>query len=191
MIGREPELLAEARALMPRVIPGNLDVLIVHEIGKEISGAGLDPNITGRSGSPYFKRENSLKLQRIVVLNLSKATGGNAMGIGLADVTTDKVVKAMNPRNDLDQLHHLRRHGLGETPDPHAHGPRSDPAGAQDLRPGKSPAEPHRLDPKHAGPRAHLGLGAPPSRKSKGHPQMEIEGDPAPMPFDEQGNLLY
>ena len=97
MIGREKSLLAEARALMPRVIPGNLDVIIVHEIGKEISGAGLDPNITGRSGSLYFKRENSLKVQRIVVLNLSKATKGNATGIGLADVTTDRAVKAMNP----------------------------------------------------------------------------------------------
>ena len=96
MIVREKELLVEARALTPRVIPGNLDLLIVHEIGKEISGSGMDPNITGRSSSPYFKRENSLKVQRIVVLNLSKATGGSAMGIGLADFTTDKVVQSMS-----------------------------------------------------------------------------------------------
>ncbi|RXL61820.1 hypothetical protein EO238_33315, partial [Citrobacter sp. AAK_AS5] len=56
----------------------------------------MDPNITGRSSSPFFKRENSLTVQRIVVLNLSKASGGSAMGIGMADFTTDRAVKAMN-----------------------------------------------------------------------------------------------
>lgn len=44
---REPELLAYAKSLMPRIPFDNLDVLLVSEIGKDISGAGMDPNVTG------------------------------------------------------------------------------------------------------------------------------------------------
>ncbi len=94
LIEREKALLVEAKSLMPKIIPDNLDLLIVHELGKEISGSGMDPNITGRSSSPFFKKPDALKVQRIVVLNLTAATKGNACGIGMADITTKKVVDA-------------------------------------------------------------------------------------------------
>jgi hypothetical protein len=94
LVEREKALLAEAKSLMPKIIPDHLDLLIVHELGKEISGSGMDPNITGRSSSPFFKKPDALKVQRIVVLNLTAATKGNACGIGMADVTTKKVVDA-------------------------------------------------------------------------------------------------
>ncbi len=96
MIPREPALLVEAKGLMPKIILDSLDVLIVHEIGKEISGSGMDPNITGRASSPFFTMPNPPKIQKLVVLNLSAATKGNATGIGLADVTTDKLVDSIN-----------------------------------------------------------------------------------------------
>ena len=96
LIAREKVLLVEAKSLMPQIIPDNLDLLIVHELGKEISGSGMDPNITGRSSSPFFKKPDALKVQRIVVLNLTAATKGNACGIGMADLTTKKVVDAMD-----------------------------------------------------------------------------------------------
>ncbi len=190
MIGREKSLLAEARALMPRVIPGCLDVLIVHEIGKEISGAGLDPNITGRSGSPYFKRENSLKLQRIVVLNLSKATRGNATGIGLADVTTDKVVKAMNP--ETTWINCITSGVMASAKLP-IHMPTDREAIVLAL---KTCARVNHPQSRIVWIRNTLALeriwaSEPLLPEIEGHPQLEIEGDPAPMPFDEQGNLLY
>lgn len=94
LIEREKTLLVEAKSLMPKIIPDNLDLLVVHELGKEISGSGMDPNITGRSSSPFFKKPDALKVQRIVVLNLTVATKGNACGIGMADITTKKVVEA-------------------------------------------------------------------------------------------------
>ena len=189
MIIWEKELLVEARALMPRVIPGNLDVLIVHEIGKEISGSGMDSNITGRSSSPYFKRENSLKVQRIVILNLSKATGGSAMGIGLADFTTDKVVQSMSLDTTWINCITAGVTASGKIP-PRAHGSCGYPAGPQDLRPIEASAEPHRVDSKHAFPRADLGV-EPLLPEIEGHPHLEIAGEAVPMPFDEQGNLLY
>ncbi|MGH2330832.1 DUF362 domain-containing protein [Thermoanaerobacter mathranii] len=86
----EPELLNKARSLMPKILIDNLDVLIVDELGKDISGDGMDPNITGRFASEYVKGE--LKVNRIVVLRLTDKTEGNANGIGMADVTTLRVL---------------------------------------------------------------------------------------------------
>jgi hypothetical protein len=85
----EPKLLLEAKALMPRIMFDPIDVLVVDEIGKNISGDGMDPNITGRYPTPYASGGPEIK--RIAVLGLTKETHGNANGIGLADVTTRKV----------------------------------------------------------------------------------------------------
>jgi hypothetical protein len=82
----ERQLLGEARRLMPRILFGPLDLLVVDEIGKEISGLGMDPNITGRF--PGGLVPTDVHIERIVVLRLSQATDGNSAGIGLADVTT-------------------------------------------------------------------------------------------------------
>lgn len=95
IIEREPELLQEAKAYMPRLVPRTFDVLVIEQIGKEISGAGMDPNIVGRRGvnSPGFDAPN---FQKTVVLDLTDKTNGNAMGIGLADVTTRDLVNKIN-----------------------------------------------------------------------------------------------
>jgi hypothetical protein len=85
----EPELLIKAKALMPRIMFSPIDVLVVDEIGKDISGDGMDPNITGRYATPYAT--GGPEVTRIVVLSLSEKTQGNANGIGLADITTNKV----------------------------------------------------------------------------------------------------
>lgn len=95
IVAREKELLKEAKASMPRIIPREIDVLIVNEIGKDISGSGMDPNITGRTGSglPGFEGPN---IQKIFVTDLTEKTHGNACGIGLADVTTRRVVQKID-----------------------------------------------------------------------------------------------
>lgn len=87
----EPKLLKTAKSLMPQILLNNPDILIVDELGKDISGDGMDPNITGRFASDYVK--NDFKVNRIVVLGLTKATDGNANGIGVADITTSRVLK--------------------------------------------------------------------------------------------------
>jgi hypothetical protein len=190
MIGREPELLKEARALMPRIIPGNLDVLVVHEIGKEISGSGMDPNITGRSSSPFFRRENALKVQRIVVLNLSKASGGSAMGIGLADFTTERLVKSMNVDTTWINCITAGVTASGKIP---IHMPTDREAILLAL---KTCARVNHPQSRIAWIRntlalEHIRVSDPLLQEIEGHPQLEIEGDPAPMPFDDEGNLLY
>lgn len=101
MVAAEERLLEKARTLMPRLPLDEIDLLIVDEIGKEISGAGLDPNITGRDSAGYsqsllVKSKWPTTVHRIFVRDLSAATNGNGFGIGLADFTTTRAVKALD-----------------------------------------------------------------------------------------------
>jgi hypothetical protein len=88
---REPELLVRAKELMPSLPADPLDILLVERIGKEISGSGMDPNVTGRWFGLNWVRQETPKILRIVVLDLTDGTEGNAAGIGLADFTTARV----------------------------------------------------------------------------------------------------
>jgi hypothetical protein len=88
----EPELLALARANMPYLPIEDLDVLVVDEIGKDISGTGLDTNIIGRLRIAGQPEPDSPRIKQIIVRDLSAAGGGSAYGIGLADVTTRRLV---------------------------------------------------------------------------------------------------
>lgn len=90
----EPKLLLEAKALMPKILFDPLDVLVVDEIGKDISGDGMDPNITGRFATPYAS--GGVNAARTVVLRLTEKTHGNANGIGLADITTRQVFEEID-----------------------------------------------------------------------------------------------
>ncbi|CAH0279231.1 MULTISPECIES: lactate racemase domain-containing protein [Peribacillus] len=86
----EPGLLLEAKSLMPKIHFDSIDVLIVNELGKDISGDGMDPNITGNFATPYATGGPEVK--RTVVLGLTEKTHGNANGIGMADMTTKAVM---------------------------------------------------------------------------------------------------
>ena len=92
----EPKLLSEAKSLIAKIPFKAIDLLIVQEIGKNISGDGMDPNVTGRFSSELKPDPSVPKITRIVVLDLSKKTRGNAVGIGYADLTTKKLVKKID-----------------------------------------------------------------------------------------------
>ena len=72
------------------------DVLIVDEIGKEISGAGYDPNILGRSSMLKARRLHVPKFKRMILLDVTKKSHGNAIGIGQFDFVTKNVVDSMD-----------------------------------------------------------------------------------------------
>lgn len=94
----EPGLLERARQLMGRIPFPELDVLVVGEIGKNYSGAGMDPNVIGRlyiEAAPELETNNP-KIIRIVALDVSPESHGNATGIGLADLTTTRTIKAID-----------------------------------------------------------------------------------------------
>ena len=85
----EPELLKEAFSYMPRILTDECDVLIVDQIGKNFSGDGMDPNITGTFCTEYAT--GGIRSQRVVVLDLSPETHGNGIGLGYASATTKRV----------------------------------------------------------------------------------------------------
>ena len=95
LIEREMELLEIAKKRMGRLLFSDIDVLVIDQMGKEISGAGFDPNITGRNnrGVEGF---GDPRVQKIVVLSLSKKTKGNANGMGLADVITRRLFEEID-----------------------------------------------------------------------------------------------
>jgi hypothetical protein len=96
ILAREAELLQIAYANMPRLCFEHIDVLIVDEIGKNISGAGMDPNIMGRTAKGILAGYSGPSITRIVVAGLTEASGGNAIGIGQADFTTQHVADHFN-----------------------------------------------------------------------------------------------
>ncbi|TDF97078.1 lactate racemase domain-containing protein [Paenibacillus piri] len=87
----EPGLLVKAKAAMPKFLLDEIDVLVLEEIGKNISGSGMDPNIVGRTGSGLTEGFQAPPIQKMVVRDLTEKTHGNAAGIGIADIITTKV----------------------------------------------------------------------------------------------------
>lgn len=94
ILTREPELLQLAFRNMPSLLVKACDVLVVDEIGKNYSGTGVDPNITGTFSTPYAS--GGIAVQRTAFLNLSEASHGNALGTGLASVITAKIFDEMD-----------------------------------------------------------------------------------------------
>lgn len=86
----EPKLLVRSKERLGCIYFDDIDVLVVDRIGKDISGDGMDPNITGRFAVPYIQGDR--KIQHIAVLDLTEETHGNCNGLGLADVTTKRLV---------------------------------------------------------------------------------------------------
>ncbi|MEW6720820.1 MAG: hypothetical protein AB1346_10265, partial [Thermodesulfobacteriota bacterium] len=83
---REPELLEEAWRLYPRIYFDRLDVLIIDEIGKDISGTGFDTNVVGRYHTPYVS--GGPAITKVAVLDITDRSHGNANGLGILDFTT-------------------------------------------------------------------------------------------------------
>ncbi len=94
ILTRESELLQLAFRNMPSLLVKSCDVLVVDEIGKNYSGTGVDPNITGTFSTPYAS--GGIAVQRTAFLNLSEASHGNALGTGLASVITAKIFDEMD-----------------------------------------------------------------------------------------------
>ena len=101
LIAAEERLQAEARALMPGLPFDEMDLLIVDRLGKNVSGAGMDPNVTGRHVHGYSSalRDHRTKpiIHRLLVLELTPESHGNAIGIGMADFATERLVRSIDP----------------------------------------------------------------------------------------------
>ena len=96
IIAREKELVKLCVEKMPYIQVKKADIIIVEEIGKDISGAGFDPNILGRSTVRSKYLLPIPEFQKLVLLDVTEASHGNAIGVGLFDVITEKVFSKMD-----------------------------------------------------------------------------------------------
>jgi hypothetical protein len=93
---KETELLLLAKKMMAQLPFNEIDLLIVDEMGKDISGVGIDPNVTGRNRDILAGFPHPAHIKRLFVRDLTEKSKGNATGIGLADITTKRLVDKIN-----------------------------------------------------------------------------------------------
>ena len=91
----ERALLIKAKANMPRILLNPMDVLIVDQLGKEFSGGGMDPYVTGRAPTPYIAQSGA-HASRVVVLDATDNSHGNTCGMGMAEITTRRLFNKIN-----------------------------------------------------------------------------------------------
>jgi hypothetical protein len=89
IVTEEPKLLREAFKNMPELIVGECDVLVVDEIGKNYSGSGVDPNITGTFSNKYVS--GGIKVQKTCMLDITEESHGNGLGTGLSNAITKRL----------------------------------------------------------------------------------------------------
>jgi len=185
----EPKLLLRAKEYMARLPFDELDLLVVDRIGKEISGAGLDPNVIGRKrilGEPEFEKP---RIERILLRGLSEDSHGNGIGTGLADLitrrlyeridwevtNTNSLVSGFTQRSAVPVVAENDRKGLDTA--------------LFLLR--RKPARDVRMvriqDTLHL---ERLLISDSLLSEAREHPRLEILGEPEELRFDGEGNLL-
>ena len=111
---REPELLLRAKALLPVIPFKNVDLLVVDELGKNITGTGMDCNIIQRFTSEHMIAKPFIK--RLVVLDITPESDGNACGFGLSDISTRRAFEKMDMRKTYPNLLTSRTVNGGKIP---------------------------------------------------------------------------
>ena len=97
LFAQEPALLEQAKSIMGRLPFAELDLLVIGEIGKNFSGAGIDPNVVGRLLIEGQPETYDPKITRICALDLSPESHGNGTGVGIADLTTERLLAQIDP----------------------------------------------------------------------------------------------
>jgi hypothetical protein len=188
---REPPLLEEAKNLLGRLPFKALDVLIIGECGKNYSGAGMDPNVVGRmliEASPEVET-NDPKITRIGVLDVSPESHGNATGIGIADLTTNRALTGID--QGAFRMNNLTARSLWRSKLPIAFETDReviesclDTCWQPDIPNARFALIPNTLE--------VVDVWISPSlvAEAKAVPHLEFVGSPQPLPFDARGNIL-
>jgi hypothetical protein len=189
LLTAEPKLLEEAKTIMGRLPFEQLDLLVIGEVGKNYSGAGIDPNVVGRLLMECQTEVDAPPhITRICALDLSPESHGNGTGIGIADLTTDRLLAAIDPvpfrMNNLTACF-LWRSKL----------PLAFPTDRECIATGVSTCWqpnfealrmaliPNTLE------LADLWVSSPLLEEAKKRPHLEVAGDLRPLPFVASGNL--
>ncbi|MBW1698017.1 MAG: DUF2088 domain-containing protein [Deltaproteobacteria bacterium] len=184
---REPELLALSKELMPKLLFDTIDVLIIDEIGKDISGSGFDPNVTGRNNR-FIPWSGPPDVQKIVLLDLTGKTHGNATGLGLADVITMKLYRKMDIASTYANLitaTYLDGASIPMIMNTEEEAIRLAVKTLRRVRPQN--ARIVRI--KNTLELTRIMVSEPMLTQVEAHPQMKAVGAASEFPFDRQGNL--
>jgi Lactate racemase N-terminal domain len=183
----EAPLLEEAKRNLARLPFDEIDLLIIDEIGKNISGDGADPNVTGRYPTPYATGGPSV--ERMVFLDLTEETGGNANGMGAADVVTERLAaKVDRPPTYLNAL-------TSTTPFP-VKLPMVMPtdrmaiAAALLMCAGVSPPETRLVRIQNTLKLRRMWVSEALLRETEGDERLKVLEDPRPIRFDADGSVL-
>ncbi|WP_298033533.1 lactate racemase domain-containing protein [uncultured Dysosmobacter sp.] len=188
---QEPLLLREANERMGRLWIEKADVLVVDRLGKNISGDGMDPNVTGTFGSPgrtKGQEPGPIQAQRTVVLDLTDETHGNMNGLGAADVTTKRLVDKIDvdttyPNAVTSTLVNLVKIPIFTHSDAHAIQLALRICNMIDKE------HPRIVRIENSLALEHIWVSEALADEVRQNPHMELEGEPEPWSFDEEGNL--
>ena len=186
---KEKELLLLAKKMMAKLPFHDIDLLIVDEMGKDISGVGMDPNVTGKNRDLLGIFDHPVQIKRLFVRDLTAKSKGNAIGIGLADITTKRLVDqidyAATYKNCITGI------SLETAAVPmHFAGDRKAiqvGLGSMGLI---SPDESKIVRIKNTNQLEMVKVSAAFATELKQRTDLEIIGQPQPMKFDEEDNLL-
>jgi hypothetical protein len=192
MEAREPELAAEAARLMPKLPVDDIDLLIVDRLGKDISGTGMDPNVIGRQIHGYSLLESEARvrplIRRLFVRDLTPGSHGNATGIGMADFTTTRLVRAFDRKATYTNA--LTAMSLQGSKIPiHFETDRECLAQALATLPLTDPRQAKVLRIADTLSLSELELSQAYTEEVRRRADLEIVGSPAEIRFDPEGNL--
>ena len=188
---RDAALQALAKEEMPRLKLPRIDVLVIDEIGKEISGAGMDPNVTGRtervSQGPGFQKICP-DIEKIVLLDITEKAHGNATGAGVADIISYRFANKIDFASTYTNIITAKSFRMGAMPlysnsDEDAikmavaHAFLRNPANAKIVR-IKNTLMLEEIE---------CSIGC--LDEIAKHPDMEVISDPYPWTFNDEGNL--
>jgi len=190
---QESELLDQAASLMPGLPFEEMDLLIVDRIGKNISGVGMDPNVIGRHAHHYStllnnELECSPFIRRIFVRGLTPETHGNAIGIGLADATHEKLAAQMDAQSMFVNVRtsltlHSAKLPMQFPSDRTAISALLDTLALDDSAQARVVRISNTLE------LAQLEISEPLAAVAKGNDRITIESDPFEWAFDPEDNL--
>ncbi len=185
-IAAEERLLERAKQMLPRLPVEELDLLVIDQMGKNFSGTGIDTNIVGRTGVPELKIE-SPRVRRLVILDLSEESHGNANGVGLADLVTRRLVGKVDYQ--ATYLNVLTAMALERAKIPMTL--ETDRAVVETaLRTLSYPENPRIVRIKNTLELENLWVSPAVLAELQGDPRIEVTGLPAPWPFGPDDNLF-
>jgi hypothetical protein len=189
LLNVEPGLLEEARGMMGRLPFDQLDLLVIGEIGKNYSGAGIDPNVVGRLLMETQAEPDRPKVTRICALELSPESHGNGTGCGIADLTTERLLASIDPvpfrMNNLTACFLWRSKLPFAFPDDRA----CIAAGMETCWQPNAEAVRLAIIPNSLEV-AELWVSPALVEEARKDPHLEITGPARPLPFDGTGNLV-